>query len=172
VDSIIAGIDRRWRARRLVFYAVVTVTTALAGFLPFLPTLLSVASMVYVRLAVLREPVQWFGPGRRLVTRFALKLWLVAVGSLTLVLNSLAVLVPFANVPLSGAICLGANVLFVEVALVYLRGRLRREAETGPALESWEWGVPAGLVVATVGALAGAIYGGRMVWQAVAGLLG
>lgn len=170
-ESILAALDRRWRRRRWPAYLLVTLSAAATGFLPFLPTIVSVIFMVYVRLAILRDPVSWFGPSRRILTRVGLKLWLVTVGSVNLALVSVFALVPFANVVLAGLASLATSALFVEVALVYLRGRLRREAEHGPELEAWEWGVPAALVAGTAAAVGGCIYALHQAWTLVQSLL-
>jgi len=171
-ESIIEAIDRRWRRRRWPVYIFVTVTAALTGFVPLLPTIVSVAVMIYLRLAILREPVSWFGPGRRILAKVGLKLWLVTVGCINLALISAAALVPFVNVVLSGVVSVATSALFVEVALVYLRGRLRQEAEAGPRLEAWEWGVPLALVAGMAAAAAGSALAIAGIWQWVTGLFG
>lgn len=148
-DSLIEAIQQKWRRRRTIVYLLVAGSTALTGFLPIVPTLIAVAFMIVLRHTFMREPMQWFSPGRRVVTGLNLKLWLVTVSGLTLILNALLGLIPFANIVLNAGACLATTALFVEVALRYLGGRLRREASDGPALEPWEWGVPA-LLTATI----------------------
>lgn len=169
--SLIAALNARWAKRRWPVYGLVAASTAVTGFLPLLPTLVSIAFLLYIRLAILREPVGWFSPARRVLSRLALKLWFLAIGCLNLALVSLVALVPFANVVLSGLVSLATTALFVEVALDYLRGRLRREAEAGPALDAWEWGLPVGLLVGSVVTAGAAAWGIYQAWTVVTACL-
>lgn len=159
-ESLADAVDTRWRRRRWLVYGLVTLSTGATGFLPVVPTVITVIVMIVVRHSFLREPMRWFSPGRKLVTGLNLKLWLVLVSSLTLAANAMLSLLPFVNIVLNALVCLGTTALFVEVALVYLRGRLRREASEGPGLELWEWGVPAllaGLVLVAMLTALGAL---------------
>jgi hypothetical protein len=142
-ESLLDALAARWRRRRWVVYGLLALSTGLTGFLPVIPTLVAAVFMIALRHTLMREPLKWFGPPRRLVTGINLKLWLVSVAALTLVATTLLSLVPFANVPLNAVACLATTALFVEVSLVYLRDRLRREATGGAGLDAWEWGVPA-----------------------------
>ena len=145
-ESVIEAVEGRWRRRRWWVYGLVTLSTGLTGFLPIVPTLVAIGFMIFLRYALLREPLDWFSRGRRITSRFVLKLWLVTVGCLALGVNELLNLLVFVNLFLKAGVCLATTALFVEVSLWYLRGRLRREAHHGPTLEGWEWGLPAGLI--------------------------
>lgn len=166
-DSLIEAVQEKWRRRRVLIYTLVTVSTALTGFLPVVPTLIAVIFMIVLRHAFMREPLQWFSPGRRVVTGLNLKLWLVTVSGLTLGVNAILALLPFLNIVLNAAACLATTALFVEVALRYLGGRLRREASDGPSLELWEWGVPALLTGAIIGVGIAATGAVILVWDLI-----
>lgn len=169
-ESVIAAVEGRWKRRRWWIYGLVTGSAALTGFLPFVPTLVALGFMVVLRYSLLREPLEWFSRGRRLTSKFTLKLWLVTIGCLTLTVNELLNVLLFVNVFLKAAVCLGTTALFVEVSLWFLRGRLRREAYQGPDLDGWEWGVPAALMGGVLVLGASAILAVVLTWEVVVGL--
>jgi hypothetical protein len=136
-----------WRRRRWWVYGGVVLATGLTGFLPVVPTLLAVIAMIILRYGLMREPLGWFSPARRLTSRLVLGQWLALTSLLALGLNVLCSLVPAASVVLNAIACLGATALFVEVSLLYLRGRLEREVEHGAKLQVWEWALPLVLIV-------------------------
>jgi hypothetical protein len=169
-DSVISAIERIWHRRRWWIYGAVTLSAGLTGFLPIVPTLITLGFMIYLRYALMREPLAWFSPARRFTSRFALKLWMVLVGCLALGLNALLNLLPFANVPLNAVVAVLSTSLFVEISIWYLRGRLRREAAEGPKLEGWEWGLPVGLLGGTFAIGAAALVAMAVTAEIIGGL--
>lgn len=170
--SVIDRVESLWRKRRWWIYTLVGSSVALTGVLPIVPTVLAVGILIAVRLTLLREPLQWFSPGRRFTTRFALKLWMVFVGCVTLLANALLNLFPGVNIVLKALVSLAMAALFVEIAVVFLRNRLHREAQHGPALQWWEWGLPVGMLGSVVVASVGAIASMVVVYEVVQGLVG
>ncbi len=170
LDSVVSGLTAKWRGRRLWVYSLLTLSTGLTGFLPIVPTILAVAFLIYMRFAILRSPMQWLSPGRKVTTKLTLKLWIATIGIVTLALSTLSDLIPFANIFIKMGLNLGAGALFIEVALWHIRGRLRLEQNKGAKLEWWEWGLPVFL-------LAGAMVGGicafaafAVAWEIISGL--
>lgn len=166
-ESVIVAIERRWRGRRWWIYGAVTISTGLTGFLPIVPTLVTVGFMIYLRYALMRAPLEWFSPGRRFACKLTLKLWMMAVGCLTLGLNALFALIPVGNLFLNALVGLASTALFVEVALWSLRTRLRREAYEGPELWFWEWALPAGLLGSVLALGAGALLVVIVTWELI-----
>jgi hypothetical protein len=168
--DLLGPLEARWKARRWWLYGVLAVATFLTGTLPLVATLLTVAFFVAMRFLIVREPLQWFGMGRRLTSRFTLQMWLLVISVGTLVANELLTFLPLANMPLKMLVSVGGAVCFVEGSLWFLRGRLRREASGDPSLEWWEWGLPVGLIAALLALGASAAAVSLSVWRLIEGL--
>lgn len=171
LDSLLEPIERKWRARRWWLYALLAVGTFATGTLPFVATLLTVAFFIAMRFLLIREPVQWFGPSRRLTSRFTLRMWLLVTSVVTLVANELLTFLPVANMPLKMVVSVAGAASFVEGSLWFLRGRLRREASADPSLQWWEWGLPLGLIgaVASLGGVTAVAL--HQAWKLIEGFL-
>jgi hypothetical protein len=144
--SLLDPIEDKWRARRWWLYGLLAAGTFATGTLPFVATLLTVAFFIAMRFLLIREPVQWFGPARRLTSRFTLRMWLLLTSVVTLVANELLTFLPGVNMLLKMLVSVAGAALFVEGSLWFLRGRLRREASPDPSLQWWEWGLPLTLI--------------------------
>ena len=155
-DSLLGPLERRWRWRRLALYGVLAVGTFLTGALPFVATLLTVVFVVAMRYALIREPLQWLRRSRRFTSRFTLRLWLLVTTLLTLLGNELLTFAPGVNMPLKMVVSVVGALLYTEGSLWFLRNRVRREARD-PALQWWEWGLPA-LLLGTLALLGGSCF--------------
>ena len=160
-EALIKGLDQKWSSRRWWFYGILAVSTLATGMLPLAASLLTVLALIYARIVIVRQPIQWFGPSRRFTTRFTLRLWMLLTGLFALVGNELLTLLPWANMPLKMLVSVIGASFFVEGSLMYLRGRLRQEASSDPGLKWWEWMLPVGLIggaiAMTVGSVAAVI---------------
>lgn len=131
-------------------YGLVLLAIALSSMLPLLAPLTFAVSMVCVHLFLVRRPIRWLGPGRRLAVRVTLKLLLAALTWLGLLLNTL--LAPALGIAqvVTVAWATVATVVFLEGSLWLVRNRLRREA-THPRLDLWEILLPGSLIGGLLG---------------------
>jgi len=142
---------------RLVIYPLVLFATLLGGLIPLLPGLIIFVATLLAHAFVVRRPMRWLGPARRITARFNLSLALAMLNALNLVVNLL--ILPFVGVSAVVASVVGTvlTVIYVEFALLFVQGRLAAEAREEP-LKAWEWALPAGLVsllvLTTVGSVA------------------
>ncbi len=169
-DALILALDARWSRRRWWVYGILAASTFATGMFPLAATLLTVAAMIYARLAIIRSPLQWFDPLRRFTSRFTLRLWMLITGLMALVCNELLTLVPWANMPLKMLASVLFVALFVEGSIFFLRGRLRRAASGDSSLQLWEWGLPLGLTGAALGISAAAVAATLFIIEAAQGL--
>lgn len=169
--DLIGALNRTWSGKRWWFYGLLGVSTFATGMFPLAATLLTVAAMIYARIAIVREALTWFSPARRFTTRFTLRLWLLSTALLALVGNELLTLVPWANMPLKMMVSLASASMFVEGSLAWLRGRLKREASTDASLQWWEWALPVGLIGGATGLTIGAVAVGMTLWSVAQGLI-
>lgn len=145
------------RRRRLIGYLLVGGAAAIAGIVPLLATVTTVMAMIILRRTILRGATDWLSPKRRVTTKLFLRQWLVIAALLMLVIDEIATLLPIPGWPIRvGSAALSAA-LYVEVALVMLRGRIARDQRSAE-LDVWEWLLPlfatAGLIGAAVAAAA------------------
>ncbi len=151
LEGVLGAVQSKWKAKRAWAYGGLAVGTLVTGWFPLVSSLLMVATLIYLRVALLRQPMNWFGPARRFTARFALRMWLLVVGIGAFAIAELSTFVPFASAPLKAAISVASIGLFTEVAVAYLGSRLRREASEDPSLQWHEWALPAGLLTILLG---------------------
>ena len=168
LEGVLDAVQSQWKGRRAWAYGGLAVGTLVTGWFPIVSSLLMVGVLIYLRVTLLRQPMSWFGPGRRFTARFVMRLWLLVVGVGAFALAELSTFVPLASAPLKAAISVASIGLFTEVAVAYLGSRLRREASADPSLQWHEWALPAALLVALVGVGAA----GAAAVVAIANLLG
>ncbi len=145
-SGVLEEVRRGWRRWRLGVYGLVFLGHLLAGFVPLLPSLLLLVGLLGAHLMVLRRPLAWLGPVRRLLTRFLLAVLLALLSLAGLFANLLAV--PLLALLGSGVLVsaltgLLGTALYVEGGLLLVRHRLEREARD-PRLALWEWLLPLG----------------------------
>jgi hypothetical protein len=151
LDGVLEAVQSKWKAKRAWAYGGLAVGTLVTGWFPIASSVLMVGVLIYLRVALLRQPMNWFGPTRRFTARFALQLWLLVVGVGAFAVAELSTFIPFASAPLKAAISVASIGLFTEVAVAYLGSRLRREASADSSLQWHEWALPAALLTALVG---------------------
>jgi len=119
--------------------------------IPLLPAALMALSLALAHLVLVREPLGWLSPVRRIVTKLSFKLVIATVSIGTLVVNVL--LLPFLGVNNLVALVVGVigAAIYVELALVWIGNRLQREARR-PGLDWWEWAIPGAAFTALFGA--------------------
>lgn len=146
----------RASAWRWAVYGLVGLATLIGGLIPLLPTVLVFLAMLMAQSLVIRRPMRWLGTARRATARFNLALALALLNAINLTVN--VVILPFVGVSAFVAALVGTllTVLYVEVGLRFVRGRLAAEAREEP-LKLWEWALPgtlvATLVLCSVGSL-------------------
>lgn len=158
--TMIAAVREQWTRWRLVIYFGVVFTGLGFGSVPLGGVLLAVVAMFLGHVMLLRRPLRWLSPARRVTTRLAIKLWFALLGVLSFVANLIAApLLAFAGfgAVFSALTGLGVFGLYLEGGLWLLDRRIAREAKSG-RLDPAEWFVPT------------ALFGGLLV-SAVAGVV-
>ncbi|MEO1269565.1 MAG: hypothetical protein AAFX99_15880 [Myxococcota bacterium] len=150
-EGIITGIEARWRRTRLVLYGVLAAVALVVSFVPVVGSVALLVAQVAAWLLVVKDTTRWFGPARRMTTRFVLKLWMVVVGLFGIAALEALTLAAGFNLVLKPVLSVASLLIFVETSLWFVRGRLRQEADGAP-LRWWEWALPAGLVATVIGA--------------------
>ena len=160
---------------RWVVYGLVLVSTLVGGLIPLLPTVLVFGSMMVAQVFIVRRPLKWLSPARRVTARFNLSLVLALLNAFNLFINVL--ILPFVGLSAVVASAVGTllTVAYVEAALAFVRGRIEAEGREEP-LRAWEWALPASLVtllvVTTVGSvgsvalMAHLVVNSEVVWAA------
>lgn len=157
-------LEARQAKWRVLGYALVALTSFLAGAIPLLQVAVQIAAVLVLHLVLLRRELRWLSPARRILTRITIKMLGAAVTCFALTLN--VGLAPFPGVAsivlgLAGPILTAA---YVEGGLTIIRRRIRAEAE-GERVGMGEWFLPTLLatllvvaVLATVGLVAGTLH--------------
>jgi hypothetical protein len=143
------------RKRRFIGYALVGAAAAIAGLVPLLATVTTVVAMILLRRAILRGASNWLSPKRRATTKLLLRQWLVIAALIMLVVDEVATVLPFPGWPIRIGSAVVAAAIYVEVALIILRDRIRQD-QRSPDLQIWEWLAPVVAATVMVGAAAGA----------------
>lgn len=128
--QVLGAIRAGWSRSRILVYAGVLVATFLAGWVPWLGTAVTAVAMVLANILLIRRPLQWLRPGRRMVTRLVLRVWLFALVLVSFLLNTLAAgLIPAlgAGAVLSGIVGLVTTVLYVEGSLMAVERGIRAQ---------------------------------------------
>lgn len=135
--------------------------------IPLVPALLMALSLALAHFVLIREPLGWLSPIRRIVTRLSFKLVMAVVTMITLLINVL--LLPFLGINTVISIVIGflGTAIYVELALFWIGNRLEREAHR-PGLDLWEWAVPVtalgALIVTTFGLVTIAALASALIW--------
>lgn len=160
-DSILASVLARWARWRLPVYGLVGASCLIASTVPLLAPLLYATAMILAHFFLIRGPLRWLAPGRRLTTRLTLKLVLAVLTVVNLVLSvAIFPLVGVAQLT-TAALSVGLAVAYVEGALALTGRALRREAAREP-LRVIEWLPPTlilGGMLAAVAALTAFAWG-------------
>jgi hypothetical protein len=167
-DSTLAEVRAIWQQRRPWVYGMVAIGALIAGPLPLVASLVTLAGLLVGRHLVLRRALPWLSPARRLATRATLHLWLLTIALAAFVAHEAVTLLPVLHFFLKAAVALGAAVLYVEGSLLVVADRLRRDAQ-GARLDAGEWLVPLGLVAVFAGLCAAAVAVAMWVWERVDG---
>lgn len=150
-----------WMRWRLLVYAIVFTSTLFAGMIPLGGVVMTVGVMFAGHVMLLRRPLRWLTPGRRVVTRVSMKLWFAFLGLTSFVGNVLAaplLAAAGAGALVSALMGIGATALYLEGGLLLIERRIELEAQ-GSRLGFREWAIPVGLfgglvVVAVAGVIA------------------
>lgn len=159
-DEVLGALRSSWKERRLRVLGMAFLVSFAGGWIPLLQGAIMLALLVYVHVRVVREPLRWLPPGRRVAARVLIKLIAVAIAVADLALN--AVVVPFLGI---GAAVLSVSglvgtALYAEISLRLVERRLQWERDGRP-LSTGEWLLPAvllGLIIGAVGAGVGALW--------------
>lgn len=136
--SLSEKLHATWNGRRWVVVGAVLVLSVLGGQIPMLQSLLMVATLIFLHVWLIRRPLKWFPPGRRLCAALNVKILLVVISMFILFVNVL--IWPFAcanGIVLAGLGVLGV-LLHVQGAFFILERRLRWEVEGRPfGIHDW-----------------------------------
>jgi len=151
----------RWRA---VGYSLVAVASFAAGLVPLAQSLVQIAAIFVLHVVLLRRPLQWLTPARRMTTRFTVKMLGAFLGALGVLLNVAVAPLPGVSAVVLAVVGFVLTAAYVETGLAVVRQRLRWEAD-GIGLRPIEWALPGSLVMAllvstlgTLGAAAGSLH--------------
>jgi len=147
-DRMLGAVRRRWGRWRFVVYPLALIANLLAGLIPLLSTVVLIVTMLIADVALVRRPILWLSPARRVMTRTTVKLWFAMLGVVSALVNLAAA--PFITAFGAGAIAsavsgLLATALYIEGALWLVTRRVRLESVTR-RLGLLEWTVPVGLL--------------------------
>ncbi|MSP90894.1 MAG: hypothetical protein EXR79_03675 [Myxococcales bacterium] len=145
LDTLHRAIGERLARRRPWIYGPVCVGALLTGPLPLLASLVTLVGLLVGRHTLVRAALPWLSPRRRVCTRFTLRLWLMVAALVALVAHEVLTLVPVVGPFLKVGVALGTTALYIEGALGFVAGRLRKDGRSTD-LDAWEWLVPVGLL--------------------------
>lgn len=143
----------RWRA---VGYGLVGVASFFAGVVPLVQALVQVAAMFVLHIVLLRRPLYWLTPARRLAARMTIKLLAAVLGAVGLLVNVAVAPLPGVSSAVLAGLGFVLTAAYVEGGLTVVRRRMAWEAEGRP-LSPVEWGLPVGLVAALVVSTVGVV---------------
>jgi hypothetical protein len=148
----------------MVGYGLVGAASFFAGTIPLVQSGLQVLALLVLHIALLRRPLLWLTPGRRLAARTTIKLIGAVLGATSVLVNVAVAPLPGVSNAVLAALGFGLTAVYVESGLWVIRGRLRWEAEGRP-LAVVEWGLPVVLVAtlllstaAVIGTAAGTLH--------------
>lgn len=130
-QDVLDAVREGWNQARVPVYAAVLIAAFLAGWVPWLGTAVTAVAMVLANVLLIRRPLQWLAHGRRMATRFLLRLWLVALVLASLALNTLAapLIAAFgAGAVIAGFVGLATTFLYVEGALLAVERGIRAQS--------------------------------------------
>ncbi|HCH64614.1 MAG: hypothetical protein CL927_11740 [Deltaproteobacteria bacterium] len=153
----------RWRWR-LVGYGLVGAASFVVGAVPLLQSGLQILALLVLHVTLLRRPLLWLTPARRLTARTTIKLVGAFLGSVSVLVNVAVAPLPIVSSAVLAGVGFAFTAAYVECGLMVIRQRLRWEADHRP-MSVVEWGVPALLVgaillstLAVVGTVAGSLH--------------
>ncbi len=146
----------RWRA---VGYSLVAVASFAAGLVPLAQSMVQIVAIFILHVVLLRRPLQWLTPARRMTTRFTVKLLGAGLGAVGVLVNVAVAPLPGVSAVVLAGVGFTLTAIYVEVGLMVVRRRLQWEAD-GVALRVREWMLPGvlvgGLLISTFGLLGAA----------------
>jgi hypothetical protein len=132
-------------AWRSVGYGLVAAASFFAGTVPLVQAALQIVAFLVLHVVLLRRPLYWLTPVRRLTARTTIKLLGAVLGATSVLVNLLVAPLPGVSNAVLAIVGFAFTAAYVEGGLVILRRRLLWEAEGRP-LSPVEWGLPAGLI--------------------------
>lgn len=160
-DRLVGGVTERWARWRVRVYVLVGISCLLGSVVPLLAPVLYALAMILANFFLIRGPLRWLSPARRLATRLSLKVLLALFTMFNLVLS--VVIFPLVGVAqlTTALISVGLAVAYVEAALRLTSRGLRREGAR-EGLHVSEWLPPALLLAAMTAFVVGvsAVLGG------------
>ncbi len=151
-NEVLGALRASWADRRWRVLAMAGLVSFAGGLVPLLQSAIMLALLVYVHVRVVREPLRWLPPGRRLALRVLIRLIAVAIALADLALNALVAPLFGLGAAILSVSGLVGTALYAEIALRLVERRLRWEQEDRP-LGTAEWLLPAVLLGAIVAAL-------------------
>ena len=129
--DVLGAIQAGWTRARLAVYAAVVGATFLTGWVPLLAGAVNALGLILTNLVLIRRPLKWLPPGRRMTTRFLVRSWLLVLILAAIAMNTLAA--PLIPVVGSGAVLsaitgLVTTFLYVEGALMLVERGIHAQA--------------------------------------------
>jgi hypothetical protein len=150
-ETVIEDVTQSWKRWRWVIYPAAFMASLLGGWIPFVHSILIFIALVGVHLLIVRHPLRWLSFGRRMTTRFTVKLFVAFFAVMNFLLDVL--LIPFIglNAIVLSMVAVLSVFLYTEGMILLITNRLRRDAISS-RLDTWEWLVPLTLIGLIVGA--------------------
>jgi hypothetical protein len=148
-DEAIGVIRQKWKRQRWVVYFAVAGLSFFAGLIPMLQGVAMVVVLIYLHIKVIRKPLQWLSPSRRVAARFSIKIFAAGLICFNLVCNVLVIPLVGASALVLSALSVFQVVFFCEGSLKLIDRRLEWE-RNGESLKVREWLFPTALMGGTL----------------------
>ena len=162
VETVIRDVTRSWRGWRWLIYPTAWLASLLGGWIPFVHSILMFVALTCIHLLVVRRPLRWLSFGRRMTSRFTVKLFIAALAIGNFLLDILLLPLIGLNGIILSFVALGTVMLYTEGVLWFISNRLRYDTHTS-RLQLWEWVLPVSLIGLVVGLAA--------IWASVVGTI-
>ena len=139
-----------WNQRRWWVVSAVLLLSFLGGQVPMLQSLLMVGAMIFLHVWLIRKPLKWFPPARRLCAALNVKILLVSIAMFILFVNVLIWPFACANGLVLAVLGVGGVLLHVQGGFMIVERRLKWEV-AGRPFGIHDWLVPVFLLAVLLG---------------------
>ena len=142
--SLLEALEAHRGAWRIWGYGLIAVGSFVASNVPLLQLAVQISALFILHIVVLRRPLLWLSPGRRLAARVTIRLLEAAVACTAFLVNAAVAPILGLGAPVLAVVGPLLTAIYVEGGLKIVRQRLRWESQ-GRGLGLVEWGLPTGL---------------------------
>jgi fucose 4-O-acetylase-like acetyltransferase len=133
---VLIAIRSGWIRSRVLVYGGVLLGTFLTGMVPMVAAIATTLAMTLANVLLIRSPLQWLPPTRRIWTWLRIDLWFLALTVASFLLHALAAtwLLAFGSGALLSAITgLAVTFLYIEGSLGLVANEVERISRGGVA---------------------------------------